>query len=51
VIAELLAEGYRKRDIAKWLGHRWPVLHWRPGARLTWRTTLRLRAIARRVCS
>lgn len=48
IVAALLEEGYLKRQIAIWLGHRWPVLHPRPGVSL--RTTLRLRVIQRRVC-
>jgi hypothetical protein len=54
LIAALVEEGYLKREIATWLGHQWPVLHWGgvPGkaAGVTVRTTLRLRAISRRVC-
>lgn len=50
MIAALVGEGYTKAQIATWLGHRWPVLHWRAGAGVTLRTTLRLRAIQRRVC-
>jgi hypothetical protein len=50
LIAALVQEGYLKREIATWLGHRWPVLHWRAGDGVTWRTTLRLRVITRRVC-
>jgi hypothetical protein len=53
VIASLLEDGYLKRDIATWLGHRRPVLHWRRvngrPAGVTLRTTLRLRVIQRRV--
>lgn len=48
IVAALLEEGYLKRQIAIWLGHRWPVLHLRPGVSV--RTTLRLRVIQRRVC-
>ena len=50
VIAALLEEGYLKREIATWLGHRWPVLQFHTGAGVTVRTVLRLRAIRRRVC-
>jgi hypothetical protein len=50
VIAALVDEGYPKSQIATWLGHRWPVLHWRRGAGVTVRTVLRLRVIQRRVC-
>lgn len=51
IIATLVAEGYLKREIATWLGHQRPVLHWRAGAGVTVRTTLRLRVIQRRVCT
>lgn len=54
MIASLLEEGYLKRDIATWLGHQRPVLHWRRvngrPAGVTLRTTLRLRVIQRRQC-
>lgn len=49
VVAALLEEGYLKRQIACWLGHRWPVLQLR--GRVTVRTVLRLRRIQRRVCA
>lgn len=49
LLAVLLQEGFLKAHIARWLGHRSRVLHWRPGARVTWRTTLRLRLLVRRV--
>jgi len=53
VIAALVAEGYRKGQIAAWLGHRRLVLHWRvvngKAAGVTVRTVLRLRAIQRRI--
>jgi hypothetical protein len=47
IVAALVAESYPKTQIAAWLGHRWPVLHWRRGAGVTVRTLLRLRAIQR----
>jgi hypothetical protein len=50
VIAELIAEAYTPAQIATWLGHKWPVLQFRPGAAVTVRTVLRLRAIRRRLC-
>lgn len=50
VVAALLAEDYTKAQIATWLGHRWPVLHWRAGDGVTLRTTIKLRALQRRVC-
>lgn len=51
VVAALVDEGYSKVQIATWLGHRWPVLHFHAGEDVTVRTTLRLRAIQRRVCT
>lgn len=51
LITALLEEGYLKKDIAVALGHKHPVLHWRAGAGVTLRTTLRLRVIKRRVTS
>jgi hypothetical protein len=55
LIAALVQEGFLKREIATWLGHQWPVLHWGgvhgKAAGVTVRTTLRLRAISRRVCT
>lgn len=50
MIASLLAEGYLKREIGIWLGHRWPTLQFRAGAGVTVRTTLRLRVLQRRAC-
>lgn len=48
VIAALLAEGFRKAQIAAWLGYVKRELRLR--ARVTVRTTLRLRVIQRRIC-
>lgn len=50
LIAALRAEGFTTAQIATWLGHLWPVLHWAAGASVTLRTVLKLRAIQRRVC-
>ena len=54
VVKVLLAEGYRRADIARGLGHQpnrpWPELAiGRQGAAVTWRTVYRLRAFLRRV--
>jgi hypothetical protein len=54
VVTILLAEGYRRADIARGLGHQparpWPELAiGRDGAAVTWRTVYRLRAFLRRV--
>lgn len=57
IVVALLEEGYLKREIATWLGHRWPALHWRimrsrvagfetMTTRVTVRTVLKLRALA-----
>ena len=51
VVAALVAEGYRKAEIATWLGHRYRFLHYHAGAGVTVRTVLRLRAIHRRLCA
>lgn len=51
LLRALLEEGFLKAEIARHLGHRWPVLHWHQPAGVTLRTTLRLRVISRRLCS
>lgn len=51
IVVALVEEGYLKREIAAWLGHRGPSLQFHAGAGVTVRTVLRLRAIQRRVCS
>lgn len=51
IVAGLLQEGFRKCQIALALGHRWPMLHFRAGRRVTVRTTVRLRVIERRLCA
>jgi hypothetical protein len=50
IIGALVQEGYLKQEIAAWLGHQRRALQFRRGAGVTWRTTLRLRVIQRRVC-
>lgn len=51
VLNALLEEGYLKAEIAAWLGHRHPWLHWHDPAGVTLRTVLRLRVIQRQRCS
>lgn len=49
ILTRLIDEGYSRGDIARALGHQWPVLHWKRGAGVTLRTTLALRVLLRRV--
>jgi hypothetical protein len=54
IVAQLLAEGYRRADIARGLGRRparpWPELSiGRRGAAVTWRTVYRLKVLLRRL--
>jgi hypothetical protein len=54
LVARLLAEGYRRADIARGIGHQpdraWPELTvGRHGAAVTWRTVYRLRVLLRRL--
>lgn len=53
VIAALVAEGFRKAQIARWYGYRRPErgLKLRLAGDVTIRTLLRLRTIQRRVCA
>jgi hypothetical protein len=51
IIAALIEEGFTKAQIALWLGHRHPVLHWKAGARVTLRTLYAVQIIQRRVCT
>jgi hypothetical protein len=51
LLAELIEEGFLKAEIARWIGHKWPWLHWHQPEGVQPRTVLRLRVIQRRVCS